>query len=209
MVRVRALVQILRYYSSVSILYGVMLTLAVYIYRPVLVTRLFDEPVAAQPEEVSVATIAPKANKKTEKLPARTGRPVRVSILSLGVDLQVDKGHYNEDDGTWTLSDYRAYFAMPSTQANDTAGNTLIYGHNNRHVFAKLHRLQPGDVATVITDNGYTFSYRYQMYDQVRPTNVSVFDYKGSPKLTLQTCSGNWDGLRRLYQFSLIKTSKS
>src|SRR4051794_19365867 len=59
------------------------------------------------------------------------GKPVRIVIPASGVDLPVDDGYYDQATKEWTLSGYRAQFAMVSTLANNIGGNTFIYGHNN------------------------------------------------------------------------------
>jgi LPXTG-site transpeptidase (sortase) family protein len=195
--------QYLRYYSAIGLFYGVTVVVGIYMINPTATPFRLNTPLA-EAATGEITAIQTKAGSRS----AVTGQPVRITIQPLAIDLPVDRGVHDPTDGSWTLSDTRAQFALPSHPANTQSGMTLIYGHNNRHVFAPLHRLRAGDQARVYTHNNYLFHYRYQGYEMVTPTNVSIFAYKGKPRLTLQTCSGNWDGLRRLHHFSLVKVEK-
>lgn len=199
------ILQQVRYYSTLTLLYGVTIIAGVYIFQPTVL-----RPILGQQRAEATGTTAAAVVTAPETTLRKTisGRPVRIVIDTLGRDLPIDEGVHDPSNGSWTLSDTRAQFALPSQPANDRAGMTLIYGHNNRNVFAPLYRLRSGDQAEVYTHNGYVFRYQYQSYDMVTPDNVSVFTYQGKPRLTLQTCSGNWDGLRRLHHFSLIEVQK-
>lgn len=133
----------------------------------------------------------------------KNGKPSQMSIPRLQIDLPLQDGDYNPTSGEWTLSEQHAYFALPSPYANDYQGNTLIYGHNNVLVFAKLDQLQYGDELVVSTSNGHVFRYIYVKSQAVPPDNLSVFRYEGPPIVTVQTCSGSWYQNRSLYTFIL------
>jgi LPXTG-site transpeptidase (sortase) family protein len=130
-----------------------------------------------------------------------TGKPVRIAIPSLGLDLDVIDGTYNTRTGAWTLTKDKAQFATPSTQPNNEEGNTLIYGHYRREVFASLHTIQPGAQAIVTTDNGYQFTYTFTESETVDPSNVDIFNYEGAPRLTVQTCTGAFFEHRQFFYF--------
>lgn len=138
----------------------------------------------------------------TKAIVVTAGKPVRVTVPRLGVDLPVDDGNYDEANRTWTLSGYRAQFALASIVANDYQGNTFIYGHNNPDVFGKLKQLAPGDSMQLYTDNGYVFSYIYTSLEDLQPDDGSVFQNDGPPRATIQTCTGAWNELRRMYHFN-------
>lgn len=189
--------QKVRFVSSVSALYALTLLFGWYILQPV-IQFSHAEPVAVT-----------RAEQKPH-LPARpakvviSGRPIRVVIPNSNIDLPVDEGYYNEADHSWTLSGYHAQFAMMSTVANDTAGNTFIYGHNNNYVFGALRHVTPavGANALLYTDNGHIFSYRFRDARSLTPDDTSVLDYQGPPLLTIQTCTGSVDEWRTLYTFT-------
>ncbi len=186
-----------RFYGSVSgINLALLLFLLIAIYpsflfqsRPT-VTRVFAaEPISAAAETVK---------------PAIAGKPVRIALESLGIDLPVDDGFYEPSNNSWTLSGYHAQFAHPTPPANDKIGNTLIYGHNNKYVFGPLKRIQSGEIAKIYTDNGHVFSYEFQEATNLNPDDTTIFSYDGPPILTIQTCSGNWNEWRRLFRFKFI-----
>lgn len=137
-----------------------------------------------------------------------SGKPVRLQVPSLGLDLTVADGAYNQADGSWTLSKDKAHFALPSAPANNEAGNTLVYGHNRSEIFAALHTMQPGATAIITTDSGYVFTYMYTQQEIVEPTATEIFGYQGAPRLTLQTCTGRWFEQRQFFYFSLLEYEK-
>jgi len=117
------------------------------------------------------------------------------------MNLQVIPGVYNPKTGAWTLTLDKAQFALPSVQPNNESGNTLIYGHYRPEVFAYLHLIKPGAQATITTSNGYSFTYTYMNSQAFNPTDTSIFTYQGSPRLTIQTCSGAFMQNRQMYYF--------
>jgi LPXTG-site transpeptidase (sortase) family protein len=137
------------------------------------------------------------------------GKPLGLSIPSLGLNLPVVDGAYDENTGKWTLSTDKAHFALPSVSPNNYTGNTLVYGHNRKEVFAKLHLIQPGALATITTDSGYTFTYEYASTQAFDPADTSIFAYQGDPRLTIQTCSGAFMQNRQMYYFAFKSYEKS
>ena len=135
--------------------------------------------------------------------PTIQGRPVRIEIPSLSIDLPVIDGHYNATRKTWTLSTSKAHYAVMTAPANDAGGNTFIYGHNLPKVFRKLNRIKLEAQAIITTDNGHRFTYSFTGALETVPTDDTLFHYKGEPILTVQTCSGAWYQNRQLFTFKL------
>jgi LPXTG-site transpeptidase (sortase) family protein len=133
------------------------------------------------------------------------GTPIRIIVPSAGVDLQVDKGYYNTRSQTWTLSDIHAEYATVTPPVNNIGGNTFIYGHDTKTVFANLSKMKTGDMALIKTDNGKSFYYIFRDAKDVKPTDLSLFEYEGKPILTVQTCSGAWYQNRRLFVFDFVR----
>lgn len=169
----------------------------------VLVLMAVNNPVSS-----SRAVSIPQAKAIVQKPDIVIGKPVRIVIPSLNITLAIDEGNYNPADASWILSDYNAQFAMPTHLANDQTGNTLVYGHNSKHVFGPLKQLQPGAVVEILTDNNHLFYYKLQSVHSIQPDDVSIFAYEGPPILTLQTCSGNWNELRTMSTFTLERVVK-
>lgn len=134
-----------------------------------------------------------------------TGRPSRLQILSLGIDLVVADGRYNEKTKTWTLSKDKAHYAIGTPPLNNKEGNTFIYGHNRKEVFQKLSRIKKGAEVVVTADNGKQFVYQFVSAYETHPNDDTLFSYEGPPILTLQTCSGMWYQNRQLFTFNLTE----
>jgi len=136
-----------------------------------------------------------------------SGKPVRIYIPSLDIDIPVIDGFYNAKSQTWTLTNDKAQYATITPEANNEAGNTFIYGHNRREVFSKLARIKPGEQAVIYTDNGHRFTYNFRTSVETDPYDDSLFHYQGAPILTLQTCSGIWYQNRQLFTFDLVESA--
>ena len=147
---------------------------------------------------------AASAAAPTVELPAQviSGKPVRIQMSSLQIDLAVADGRYDAKDQTWTLSKDKAQYALNTPLANNAEGNTFIYGHNRKGVFKTLNRIKPGDKAVVTTDNGHQFTYTFRAAYETSPSDDSLFQYHGAPILTVQTCSGLWYQNRQLFTFN-------
>lgn len=135
------------------------------------------------------------------------GIPIRLVVPNSDIDLEIIDGVYNPDDKSWNVSPRKVHYALESAPANDYGGNTFIYGHNNPKVLGKLSRLKPGDSAQVHTANGLIFTYTLTASKDYLPEDASIFSYQGKPILTLQTCAGVWNELRRIYTFNLESVS--
>lgn len=151
-----------------------------------------------------------KQSASNEKLV--TGFPVYISIQNirpaLNMNVPVIPGYYNKATGAWTLSDTSAMFAPITSQPNNISGNTFIYGHFRPNVFAYLHLIKPGYLATVTTNNGYKFTYKFIGSYAVVPTDPNPLGFSASPILTIQTCSGDFFQNRQMYIFSFDGYSK-
>lgn len=133
-----------------------------------------------------------------------SGKPEKLTISSVNVDLPVADGAYDPASQSWTLSPDKAHYALMTAEANNLVGNTFIYGHNNRKVFASLDKITVGDEARIRAGDK-TFVYKFTRSREVVPNDVSVFEYKGKSILTIQTCSGSWYEKRKLFTFEFVK----
>jgi len=153
--------------------------------------------VIASARPVAIFTKEPTATIKS-------GNPTRLRIERIGIDLPVQNGTYDAATNSWSLSDDSAYFATTTAAPNDAHGNTFIYGHNTDAVLAKTAAIQPGDVATVATSNGFVFRYVYTGDTSVTPDKTAILsEDPATPQLTLMTCEGWWSATRRLMFFTL------
>lgn len=184
----------LRFYAASCLLYGLVIFVGWTLTRPM--PTLQFHTVASKQPALHPITMPIK--------PVLIGQPVRIVIPDSGVDLPIESGYYDAATDSWTLDKNVAYFAVISSPANDQAGETFVYGHNNNDVFGALRHQTPtaGTEVLIHTDNGHIFSYRFTDSSSVGPNDVSVLNYQGPPRLTIQTCTGSFDELRTMYRFA-------
>lgn len=191
-------IQKIRFCLSIGLLYSLTMGFAWYCLQ----TPSLSHPVA---NATPVKQVATQPKKPSFKL--ISGIPTRIVVPDSGIDLPVDQGNYNSADGSWTLSDTNAQFAMITMVANNHSGNTFIYGHATDQVFGKLVSAppQPNSTALVHTHSGHILSYRFQSARESTPNDTSIFNYTGPPILTLQTCTGAVSEWRTMYQYAFEK----
>lgn len=153
---------------------------------------------ASSPPPPTIRQATPKP------IPATQGIPTQVTIPSLSIDLPVETGTYNPNEGSWTVDATKAYYADVSMPINNSNGATLIYGHAQSNVFETLPQIQPDAEVIVKTDTDFAFHYRLTDSKEVQPSDTSVFTSTGAPTLVLQTCIGAYSELRALYSFRLV-----
>lgn len=188
----------IRFYASLAIVYSLTLVFAWYIFSP---ATFFIQPIPPA-IQAAPALLLPPTPPPPNIL---SGKPVRIIVPRLGINLLVEEGNYDSIKHTWTLSAGNAHFAAPSMPPNNYRGNTLIYGHNHDLVLGRLRNGVVGDEAKILTENGHTFFYSFVSAENVKPDNMGVFQYQGPPTLVIQTCTGNWNETRGLYSFKLVR----
>lgn len=138
-----------------------------------------------------------------------SGRPDKLLIPSLEINVDVEEGNYMSTTKTWNISDKGAFFAVNTALPNNLSGQTMIYGHNSKNIFGKTKNLKVGDQLFLYTDNQLVFEYTYDSSSEVKPQDTSLFSYEGKPKLTLITCTGFLNKKRSLMDFSLTSVKKT
>jgi LPXTG-site transpeptidase (sortase) family protein len=166
----------------------------------------FRKSPVANTHRGSLSTPAPVLSVPSSQM--ASGNPVSLSISSINSSLNIIKGQ-QYPNGTWTLTPDKVQYAIISPEPNNKEGNTVIYGHATKAIFGHLYLMKKGDIASIITDNGYVFRYRFEGSYSVSPFDFSIFSYKGAPILTLQTCSGTFYQNRQMYQFSYVSVEKA
>lgn len=187
----------LGYITKILVLYGLTITFAAYLLQPLSPLKSIRPVSLTRAEQRPHVPLVAKIN-------TISGLPVRLVIPGSSLDVPIDPGYYNASDGSWTLSGYRAQFAMVSTLANNQSGETFIYGHNNDFVFGALRHVtpSPGALAFIYTDNNHIFEYSFVSTASLSPDDVSVLSYQGAPMLTIQTCTGSINEWRTMYNFA-------
>jgi LPXTG-site transpeptidase (sortase) family protein len=190
--------------STFSIFTTGTLLLAVGLVLLISIIRSRESSIVASPLASPATHQAAAATKATVPPSAVQGNPVHLSIPSLNISLAVIPGIYNSNTQTWTLTTNKAQYATISPEPNDQSGDTFIYGHYRKEVFASLHTIKANAEAVVTTDNGHTFTYTLTDVRVVSPEDAAaVFNYKGGPMLTIQTCTGLFYQNRQLFDFTL------
>ena len=134
-----------------------------------------------------------------------TSDPILISIPKLNLIKPVKLGIYDFKQNTWEITSQYAYFASLSAKPNKQSGNTIIYAHNTNSLFGKVSLLGNNDKVYLRTKNGKIFVYSYEKRKDVKPSDVSIFTPSNKPYLTLLTCTGRNNSLRRLLYFKLVK----
>jgi LPXTG-site transpeptidase (sortase) family protein len=134
-----------------------------------------------------------------------SGTPTKLIIPSLGINLPITPGYYNQSTKTWTLTVDKVQYATISAEPNNLEGNTFLYGHARTAVFANLHSIQSNAKALVETSNNHIFYYVLASVQTVSPSNSSIFSYSGRPILTIQTCTGLFWQNRQFFTFDLVQ----
>jgi hypothetical protein len=193
--------QKVRFCANVGTLYVLTFAFAWYVIHPLPVFQ----PVSITKTDKVYAALQPSF-KIISGLPDKIVIPGS-SWNGLVVNLPIDPGYYDSATDSWTLSGYRAQFAMVSSLANNFAGETYIYGHNNDYVFGALRHVTPavGSTALLYTTNGHIFSYSFVSASSVAPDMTSVLDYRGPPIMVIQTCTGSFNEVRTLYAYKFDK----
>lgn len=197
----KKLMQLSRNKTAIAISLGMLLVMAGLAITILLVRSQASNLVASPYPAASART-------HTAAAAAVSGNPVRLQIPSLGMDLPVIPGYYNSHTQKWTLTTDKVQYATITPQPNNLVGNTFLYGHYRREVFARLHTIPSGASAVVTTDNGHTFYYLLDSEKVVSPSDsAAIFDYRGAPILTIQTCTGLLFQNRQLFIFKLVRVA--
>jgi hypothetical protein len=190
--------QKVRFCTNVGAIYLLTIAFAWYAIRPLPAFKTVAITKAEQQAHVAV----PAAPDVISGLPVEIVIPGS-SWDGQSINLPIDEGYYDSTTDSWTLSGYRAQFAMVSSLPNNYAGETYIYGHNNDYVFGALRHNTPavGSTALLYTSNGHIFSYSFVSASSVAPDMTSVLNYQGPPIMVVQTCTGSFNEVRTLYQY--------
>ena len=159
--------------------------------------------------QIISVNVASRVTQPSSSLAIKTvsGQPVRLVIPASSIDIPLNPGAFNPSTDSWSLSGYYGQFDVDSSPANNSAGDTFIYGHNNDFVFGPLRHVTPasGALAYVYTNNGHIFQYSFSKTYSLGPTNTTVLVYSGPPTLTVQTCTGSLNEWRTMFIFNFDK----
>ena len=140
---------------------------------------------------------------------------VRLAIPSIKLDTPVQQAGIVEDahgNPVWQTLPFVAVHYGDLTALIGQAGNAVIAGHvvtlNEGNVFRFLYQLDLDDQIQVWDDHERERDYHVVDVRLVPPTDTSVMDPTPDETLTLITCGGTFDPIRREFSDRLIVVAK-
>jgi len=172
----------------------------------------------------SVPTFAPAqaqlapADARDRRLAAAEPPPgyaVRLAIPAIKVDTEVKQGGIVQDaDGNsiWQTLPFVAVHYGDLTARVGEPGNAVIAGHvvtlSEGNVFRFLYQLDIDDQVQVWDDRQREFDYHVVDVKLVPPSDTSVMAPTADERLTLITCGGTFDPVKREFSDRLIVTAR-
>ena len=187
---------------------------------------------ASTPTVIAVATLAPTAaptplpvaplphSPDAQDRHAAANRPqpgyaVHLAIPSIKLDTEVQQGGIVLDaDGnpTWETLPFVAVHYGDLTSLIGAPGNAVIAGHvvtlREGNVFRFLYQLDLDDEIKVWDNHEREHDFKVVEVKLVAPTDTSVMARTPDETLTLITCGGTFDPIKREFSERLIVTAK-
>jgi LPXTG-site transpeptidase (sortase) family protein len=170
-------------------------------------------PSPTPPVVVVLPVAADAADRAQDVRPV--GYAVRLAIPAIKVDTVVKQGGIVEDangERVWETLPFVAVHYGDLTSKIGAPGNAVIAGHvvtlNEGNVFRFLYQLDIGDQIDVWDQ--LTREHDFQVVDVklVAPSDTSVMDPTPDETLTLITCGGTFDPVKREFSDRLIVVAK-
>ena len=173
-------------------------------------------PVAAGPT-AAAARVAPAdaADRDAAATEAPPGYAVRLAIPAIKLDTPVQQGGIVEDgqgNPIWETEPFVAVHYGDLTALIGQHSNAVIAGHvvtlNEGNVFRFLYQLDIDDQIQVWDDHQRERDYHVVDVKLVPPSDTSVMDPTPDERLTLITCGGTFDPVKREFSDRLIVVAK-
>jgi LPXTG-site transpeptidase (sortase) family protein len=143
------------------------------------------------------------------------GYAVRLEIPAIKLETAVQQGGVVEDSNgnpVWQTVPFVAVHYGDLTALVGQRRNAVIAGHvvtlNEGNVFRFLYQLDLDDEIRVWDDHQRERDYRVVELELVPPTDTSVMDPSPDERLTLVTCGGTFDPVKREFSDRLIVIAK-
>lgn len=163
-------------------------------------------PMAAVPDLVDRV-------ENTEQI--KPGYATHLEIPSIQLETEVEQAGIKTNangEPEWETLPFVAAHYGDLTALVGARGNAVISGHvvtlNEGNVFRNLNQLDLHDEIRVHTDTGDVHRFEVVTVKLVPPTEVSVLDPTADVTLTLITCGGEFDPVRREFSDRLIIVAK-
>lgn len=184
-------------------------------------TATIAAPIVATPSPRPLLTPAPvtlaaaDAADRADAAASPGGYAVRLVIPSIDLDTQVKQAGVVPDshgDLVWQTLPFVAVHYGDLTSLLGKPGNAVIAGHvvtiREGNVFRLLYKVAIDDHIAVWDDLDRKHEYRVVGAKLVPPSDVSVMAPTPDETLTLITCGGSFDPVRREFSDRLIVTAK-
>jgi LPXTG-site transpeptidase (sortase) family protein len=147
--------------------------------------------------------------------PPGSGYAVRLAIPAIKVDTVVEQGgivHDASGQPVWETLPFVAVHYGDLTSMIGAPGNAVIAGHvvtlSEGNVFRYLYQLDIGDQISVWDQVNREHDFSVVDVKLVAPSDTSVMDPTPDETLTLITCGGTFDPVKREFSDRLIVTAK-
>jgi len=143
------------------------------------------------------------------------GYAVRLAIPAIKLDTPVEQaGIVRDDQGApvWETRPFVAVHYGDLTALVGAHGNAVIAGHvvtrSEGNVFRNLYQVDLGDDVQVWDERDRLHQFEVVDVRLVPPTDVSVMEPTASRILTLVTCGGTFDPIKREFSDRLVVVAK-
>jgi LPXTG-site transpeptidase (sortase) family protein len=170
------------------------------------------------PTPVAIPTVAPimlVAADVADRAEASIGYAVRLAIPTIKLDTAVKQGGVVQDengDPVWETLPFVAVHYGELTARIGARGNAVIAGHvvtlSQGNVFRLLYKVNLDDQVEVWDDHDRQHDFRVVDVKLVPPSDTSVMGPTPDETLTLITCGGTFDPVKREFSDRLIVTAK-
>lgn len=181
---------------------------------------LISTPVAVviPPPEVSAHTsplVVADAAERAQRTPAESGYAVRLAIPAIKLDTEVEQGGIIQDaqgNPVWATLPFVAVHYGDLTSLIGAPGNAVIAGHvvtlSEGNVFRFLYQLDIDDQINVWDQRDHEHDFHVVEVRLVPPEDTSVMARTPDETLTLITCGGTFDPVKREFSDRLIVIAK-
>ena len=174
------------------------------------------EPTPTPIPSLPVPLIAPDAaDRAADAAYPAPGYAVRLAIPAIKLDTPVKQAGIVEDaqgNPVWQTLPFIAVHYGDLTALVGDRGNAVIAGHvvtlSEGNVFRFLYQVDIGDQIQVWDQRDKLHTFSVTDVKLVPPTVVSVMDPTPDPTLTLITCGGTFDPIKREFSHRLVLTAK-
>jgi LPXTG-site transpeptidase (sortase) family protein len=160
-------------------------------------------------------TAADRADRIEAASRPHPGYAVRLAIPAIDLDTEVRQAGVKQDQsGKWeweTLPFVAAHYG-DLTSLIGAPGNAVVSGHvvtlNEGNVFRSLYKVDLGSEILVWDHREQLHRFQVVQVKLVPPSDVSVLDRTPDPTLTLITCGGTFDPVRREFSDRLVVVAR-